>query len=98
VAAGESFSDAVSKVLELLVQSESYDLVTRDLAQTDICQRYPKDALKLLDAIVDENERHPPQELEKCLRDIGQYAPDQRDTKAFRRLAEYLRRYGFTQL
>ena len=98
VAAGESFSDAVSKVLELLVQSESYDLVVRDLAQTDICQRYPKDALKLLDAIVDESERHPPQELEKCLSDIGQYAPDQRDTKAFRRLAEYLRKYGFTQL
>ena len=98
VSAGDAFPDAVDTVMALLVQSEDYQSVANALAQSDLCLRYPEDTLKLLDAVVDENQRWPPEDLKKCLKDVGQSAPELRDGVAFRRLLEYLQRHGFPTL
>ncbi|MEZ4495171.1 MAG: anti-phage defense-associated sirtuin Dsr1 [Dehalococcoidia bacterium] len=93
IAARDEFPSALSAVHDWLEPVEHLPYVVHLLDESGLCGRFPTETLRLLDAIVEDQE-WPPRELAKCLRDIGLASPAiQQDTR-FKRLEEYLRRRG----
>lgn len=94
IRAGGLFPDAVKQLQPLLRRSVNLDLAIMDLAESDLTFRYPSESLKLLEAIVDEANQWPLDELGKCLEQIRAAEPACEPTSEYQRLCEYLRRLG----
>jgi hypothetical protein len=94
VYAGLLFPEAFKLLNPMLVKTKYFDLPVQELAQTDLPTKYPLEALLLLDAIADEDNQWPSGKLGKCLEEIGTTNSDLRSHPAYRRLREYLDRYG----
>ena len=69
-------------------------LAVKELAESKLAAKYPLEALSLLNAVVDEAEQWPSSELGTCLEQISSVNSDISSDAAFRRLRQYLDRYG----
>lgn len=93
IAAQDEFPAVLTAVQDWLQPIEHPDYVVHLLHESGMCSRYPADALKLLNAVI-ANQQWIPGELGQCLDQIMQAdAQIGRDAR-YQRLSEYLRRRG----
>jgi len=92
IAAREEFPAALSAVIDWLRPIEHPHYVLHRLHESGLVKRFPKDALRLLDAVID-NQPWSPRELEKCLHTIKKARPTLQKSARFKRLSEYLQRH-----
>ncbi|MHB8257115.1 MAG: anti-phage defense-associated sirtuin Dsr1 [Acidiferrobacterales bacterium] len=93
IAAQSEFAAALAAVEDWLQPIEYLDYVVHLLHESNLCNRFPSDALRLLDAVVDD-QQWAPQELGRCLDEIEQAASQLIQDTRYRRLREYSRRRG----
>jgi hypothetical protein len=93
IGAGKAFPEALDELRPWLQLVEGPDSVVYQLAQGDLCGRYPAAALEFLNIVVDTHARWPPHGLSKCLNDIKAADPGLEEDGRFRRLMELLRRH-----
>ena len=91
IAAVGEFPSAVALVLDWLRPIEHPDYVAHKLHESGLCTRFPETALRLLDAILND-QPWPPRELRQCLEAIAKAMPRLQEDRRYKRLAEYLRR------
>lgn len=94
IRAGTLFRDAVEVLLPLISKGNQLHVPVKELAESKLATHHPREALKLLSAAFDENERWPPTELKKCLEQIGMADSALRSTADFLRFKEYFERLG----
>lgn len=92
--AATHFSEATDLLIPMIIKTKRFDLPVKRLAESGVAEKYPEQALRLLDAIVDESERWPCEDLRTCLNQIVSANGDLENTPAFRRLSEYLDRHN----
>ncbi len=93
IAAGAEFPSALSAVQDWLQPIQHPGYVVHLLCESGLCNRFPADALRLLKAVIDD-QQWAPQELGKCLDLIVQAAPALAQDIRYQRLREYSRRRG----
>lgn len=93
LAARDEFPDALSTVMDWLSPLEDPDYVVHRLYESRLANQFPKDALRLLDAVIDD-QPWPSKELGECLNLISQVSPELLKDRRYQRLAEYARRHG----
>lgn len=93
VHAGQLFPEAFNLLKPMLIQTKHFYLPVNALAESKLATQYPVEALTLLNAIVDESEQWPPEELSTCLEQIISVKPEVGSDATFRRLREYCDRY-----
>ncbi|HFP0160916.1 TPA: hypothetical protein ACHK7W_004984, partial [Escherichia coli] len=91
IAARGEFPAALAVVQDWLQPLEHLSYDVRLLLKSDICSRYPADALSLLNAVIAE-QHWGPRELGQCLLQIVQAAPQLEQDVRYQRLNEYSRR------
>jgi len=94
VAARGAFPAALDAVAASLTRIEDSDLIVHLLHEAKLADRFPREALSLLHAVVDDRRPRLPTELRECLNSISQAAPPLAQDPQYRRLEEYLRRCG----
>ncbi len=92
-AAGSEFPVALTAVQDWLHSIEHPHYVVRRLLESKLCSRFPLDALRLLNVIIDDLP-WAPRELGQCLDAIVQATPDLTQDARYHRLFEYSRRRG----
>ena len=90
VATGGEFPNALATVKDWLRPIEYPNFIVHTLQSSELCNRFPKDALTLLDAVIADQTWVPP-ELGQCLDQIKQAAPQLVSEPPYRRLFEYFR-------
>jgi hypothetical protein len=93
IAARGRFPVALSTVHDWLQPIQHFGLVVHLLNESGLCKQFPKEALNLLDIIIDD-QPWPPQELEECLTTIAEVMPSVEQDNRYKRLLEYLRRHN----
>jgi len=93
IAARGEFLAALAAVQDWLQPIEHPHYVVHLLHESGLCSRYPADALRLLDAVI-ADQQWAPRELGQCLDEIGQVAPQLVQDARYMRLQEYSRRRG----
>lgn len=93
IAAGNEFPAAVTTILDWLLPFQHLHYVIDRLHKSNLCNRFPREALQLLNAVVDD-QQWIPQELRLCLEQIEKAAPSIVQDPSYTRLNEYLRRRG----
>jgi hypothetical protein len=93
IAARGQFPAALTAVLDWLQPIEHPDFVVHLLYESGLSGRFPGDALRLLNAVIDD-QPWAPRELGQCLTAISQAVPALLQDHRYRRLAEYSRRHG----
>lgn len=93
VYAGPLFLEAFSLLRPMLIQTQHFYLPVKALAESQLATQHPLEALSLLNAIVDESEQWPPEELSTCLEQIFLVKPEVGSDATFRQLREYCDRY-----
>ena len=93
IAAGNEFPAAVTQVLDWLLPIEHPHYVVNKLHESGLCMRFPDAALRMLDAIL-KDQQWPPSELGQCLDVIAQAAPNLNKDYRHQRLVEYARQRG----
>ncbi len=93
IAARREFPVALSVVINWLSPLENPHFVVRCLHESGLAKRFPGDALRLLNAIIDD-QPWAPRELGECLNAISQASPELLQDRRYQRLAEYARRHG----
>ena len=88
IAAGGKFPDALATFIDWLQPFDPYYILDF-LGKSDLCSRFPKDVLTLLDRIID-NPFWSHSELGTCLENIGNARPESRKDLRYRRLQELL--------
>ncbi len=88
--AGSGFPSALSAVIDWLLPVEYPDYTVHQLKKSDLCRRFPDDALRLLNAIID-NQQWLPRELSECLSSIIDAKPELVQDHRYQRLLEYSR-------
>jgi hypothetical protein len=91
ITARGEFPTALSMIQDWLQPLERPNHVVRVLQQSGLCNRFPTEALKLLDAIIDD-QPWAPRELGECLDVIAQAWPEGKLDYRHQRLREYLRK------
>ena len=76
IAAGEKFPEAVHLIKEELNHVKHPGDLTYSLSKTNLCERFPEEALTFLYLTIDCRESYSPLNLEKCLNDIKKSAPE----------------------
>ena len=94
IAAAGAFREALELVEAWLQPLRYTDSILKRLLESGVCEQFPEEALRLQDAVGDEQTRWPVEELQRCLTDIRTAAPGLEDDPRFLRLREYLRRHG----
>lgn len=94
IAAGDEFPSAMAAVGNWLRVVQHPDYVIHRLQESDLPNRFPKDALQLLFLILGDQSSWLPPELRRCLDAIGRAVPDLRQHHRFRRVDELARRFG----
>lgn len=93
IAARGEFPAALAAVQNWLQPIEHPHFVMHLLNQSGLCQRFPSEALLLLNAVI-ANQQWVLQELGKCLDEIAHAAPHLAQDDRYLRLGEHFRRYG----
>lgn len=93
IASGSEFPNALAEVHDWLQAIEHPHYVLHLLQESGLCNRFPTPALRLLDAVIDD-QQWAPQELGQCLDEIVQAAPQLVRDARCQRLREYSRRRG----
>lgn len=93
IAARGEFPAALAAVEDWLQPIEHPGYVVHSLLESDLCRRYPEDALSLLNAVI-ACQQWGPSELGQCLDQIVQAAPHLAQDTRYLKLLEYFRRYG----
>jgi|CXWL01.1.fsa_nt_gi hypothetical protein len=91
IAARAQFPAALTAVFGWLQPIEHPHFVVDKLAESGLCTRFPADALRLLDAVIDDQPL-PPEELGSCLEDINRTEPALAQDPHYRRVSDYYRR------
>ena len=91
IAARAEFPAALDAVQHWLQPIEHPDYVVHLLHESGLCKRFPGDALRLLGAIISD-QQWAPRQLGQCLGEIAQGAPQLAEDDRYQRLSEYLRR------
>ena len=94
IAGARAFREALELVEAWLQPFHDTDLILEGLLEAEICEQFPREALKFLDAISDEQTHWPVEELRRCLNTIRIAAPELEDDPRFIRLRAYLWRQG----
>ena len=93
LATGDEFHDAVELLKDWLhkPKPDQPESLVRYLSKTDLCKRFPADALTFLDQVVDQNRpwRQWQTSLRECLESIAKAAPALVNDPRFRALREY---------
>jgi hypothetical protein len=93
IAARGQFPAALTTVLDWLQPIEDPHFVVHLLHESGLSGRFPEDALRLLNAVIDD-QPWAPHELGQCLTAISQAAPALLQDHRYQRLTEYSRRRG----
>lgn len=93
IAARGEFPAALAAVQDWLKPIEHPHYVVYLLHESGLCTRFPVDALRLLDAVI-ADQQWSPHELGQCLDGIAQAAPQLAQDASYLRLQEYSRRRG----
>ena len=94
VAADDAFPDALHVALPWLRQVKNAYRLVYALHESGLCQKFPREALDLLDRVIQLDDSWPSEELGKCLRAIRLAEPALGGDPRFVRLREYLERCG----
>jgi hypothetical protein len=95
IAARSKFPEALTAVQDWLKPIEYPDYVVHLLYKSDLCNRFPDNALTLLDVVIDD-QQWAPGKLGECLDEIVQAAPQLAQDARYQRLTEYARKRGAT--
>jgi len=88
---GGAFPEAVATVLPwLMLLDHQADYVVHRLSQSGLCARFPRDALVLLNATVNDQTPWTPTDLGKCLNDIAVADPQLTEDPRLRRLLAWV--------
>ena len=87
IAAGEKFPDAVKLIHDWLRPPEYPHHIVHWLQESDVCAKFPNEALRLLDAVISNQPSLPG--LAECLTDILQAMPEIQDDRRYQRLKGY---------
>ncbi len=90
IAARGEFPAALGEVQDWLQPIEYPDYVIHLLAESGLCKQFPTEALRLLNAVIVNQQRAPP-ELGQCLDQIVRAAPSLAQDSHYLRLREYSR-------
>jgi hypothetical protein len=93
IAARAEFPAALAAVQDWLQPIEHPSYVVHRLHKSGLCKLFPVDTLRLLDAVIDD-QQWAPRELGQCLDSIEQVSPGLAQDRRFQRLREYSRRRG----
>ncbi|WP_151636009.1 anti-phage defense-associated sirtuin Dsr1 [Noviherbaspirillum aerium] len=93
IAARSEFPAALATVQDWLQPIEHPHYVVHLLHESGLCNRFPEDALRLLDVVIDD-QQWAPRELRQCLDEIVYAAPQLGQDARYMRLQEYSRRRG----
>lgn len=93
VAARGEFPAVLSAVIDWLSPLEHPHYVVHRLHESELAKRFPEDALRLLDAVIDD-QPWARRELGQCLNAISQASSELAQDHRYQRLAEYARRHG----
>ena len=93
IAARDEFPAALKAVQDWLQPIDFPNDVVDPLAESGLCERFPTDALLLLNAVISDQQWVPP-ELDQCLDEIVQAAPQLAQDPRYVRLRESSRRRG----
>jgi hypothetical protein len=93
IGARGEFSSALSAVVDWLRPIEHPDYVVHLLHESGLPGRFPVDALRFLDVVLDD-QPWAPRELKQCLNAISHAAPQLTQDPRLQRLSEYARRRG----
>jgi hypothetical protein len=91
IAARGRFSAALTAVFDWLQPVEYPDYIVHQLWDSGLSQTDPQDALRLLDAIIDD-QPWASEDLERCLTEIAQASPRLAEDLRYQRLSQYYRR------
>ena len=91
IAAGPEFPSAFLAIQDWLHPIEHPHYVVHQLHESGLCNSFPMDALRLLNAIIDD-QPWAPRELQQCLDAIAQASPLLTRDAQYQRLTEYSRR------
>ena len=89
IAANEMFPEALEELQHWLQPPQNHDRLVFELQRSDICGKFPAEALDFLNRVVGDS--LPPGSgsyLAKCLEGIASESPDLRNDRRFRRLNE----------
>jgi hypothetical protein len=87
------FPEAVVFLMPFLRKTKNFGLPLSELAESGLATRYPREALSLLIATVDEDDPWPSEDLKNCLDQISSAESSLASDSGFRRLQEYWARY-----
>jgi hypothetical protein len=90
IAAGDQFPSALATIRDWLQPIEHPHSTIHLLHESDLCRRFPKDVLSLLDAII-RGQQWLPSELKQCLTVIREASPILENDPRYQRLLQYLR-------
>ena len=76
ITAQEGFPDALQALKHWLQPLDHPDFVVHLLHKAKLCERFPGDALRFLDAVIGDNAQWPPGDLKTCLDDIRNAQPE----------------------
>ncbi|MGC1376322.1 MAG: anti-phage defense-associated sirtuin Dsr1 [Anaerolineales bacterium] len=93
IAAGTEFPLALTTVQYWLRPVENPHYIVYLLRESGLCNRFPVDALRLLNAVIDDQPWKPP-ELGQCLDDIVKSFPELQQDSRYQKLVTYSRRHG----
>lgn len=93
IAARSEFPAALIAMQDWLQPIEHPDYVVHRLHESGLCARFPDDALRLLNAVI-ADQQWAPRDLGQCLDKIEQVAPQFVKAAQYQRLREYFRRRG----
>ena len=93
IAAQGRFPAALDDVFDWLKPFEEPMFVIHSLRESGLSKRFPEDALRLLDAII-EDQPWASSEVGDCLNQIVQEKPELKSDLRYQRLQDYVRRYG----
>ena len=91
IAALGEFPAALNAVIDWLKPTDHPSTVVRRLQQSGLCDQFPSDSLRLLDALIDDDALLL-SELRNCLEEIAKASPDLCQDDRYRRLDDYARR------
>jgi hypothetical protein len=93
IAARDEFPAALAAVQDWLQPIEHPHYAVHLLHESSLCNRFPADALSLLDAVI-ADQQWAPQELGLCMGEIVQAAKEFAQDTRYQRLRDYSRRRG----
>jgi hypothetical protein len=93
ILAGDAFPSAVAAVRDWLLTVEHPNFLLRLLYNSELCSRYPQDALTLLDAIISD-QTLALSDLSPCLSAIEEAWSEAQGDSRYQRLKEYARLQG----